>query len=197
MSNYQHGYLHAANNKDPEYNHLVGTEFYEEYISGYNAALIHYSDRRLDLENKGNTTFKLTVASDRVAIKIRAGASQEEVTTMIRRLQKVAVKFIRMNLGKTFRGKAGDDGIVMYNDSKSEHYVYFWNDLDKETFVSLESEELLPELKTYLEGRADQELLLSVAKEIGQKKLLEIINDTKQWVGDFMNEYYESQKGEK
>ena len=77
------------------------------------------------IEDKGNTSFKLTVTSNN-EVRIKLKSSDPDDFQMISCMKRAAAHIIDTGLNKTtLRGKCrkGDTVIVMFNDSKKFRYV--------------------------------------------------------------------------
>jgi hypothetical protein len=77
-----------------------------------------------------NKVTKLTVTKNGdVRIKFATGTSDIVVESIRKDLLKVAQQVIDKKPDHTRRGNVGDNGITMYNDSKTKHETYFWKEL--------------------------------------------------------------------
>jgi len=84
-------------------------------------------NKTIEILNKGNSKFKLTITPTRITIKLAENSSLKEQTDVIYFFTKISNTELMSNIEKSFRGTLKDEGIkklVMYNDSKSEAYLF-------------------------------------------------------------------------
>lgn len=82
---------------------------------------------KIEIIDKGNTKFKLTVTPERTSIKVKSNATEEEKQKFIRILTKVANKVHEMGINSSYRGDCGNKMIILKNSSRSQSLTFKWD----------------------------------------------------------------------
>jgi hypothetical protein len=88
------------------------------------------SEKILEILDKGNSKFRLTVTTTRITIKIQQYSNHEETLRVIEFLKKVSQVPDMLNCLNSFRGKVEFNQefnyyfITMQNDSNTINYIY-------------------------------------------------------------------------
>jgi len=80
----------------------------------------------IEILDKGNTKFKLTVTPERVSIKIKSGATEEEKQKFIRILTEVANRIYKIGIESSYRGDCGNKMITLKNSSRTQYLTFKW-----------------------------------------------------------------------
>jgi hypothetical protein len=89
--------------------------------------------KTLEIQDKGNSRFKLTITPTRVTIKLAQDSSETYRDRVVKFFNQVANLPQMLNIDKSFRGVLNKKDIyfyeiVMYNDSKSEAFLFTQTD---------------------------------------------------------------------